>query len=514
MKYIKWLIICFFTFLICNLSVSAFDQKVEISLNKSETKINNNVIVTISLPNDVDAWDFTVNYDKNKLKIVNSSLEDGNARSVGTNLTNNTKSYTMEFKTLSAGNTSISISDSVFYDSNENLLNVDINSSNLTIKGLDGLKYDDGNYYLYDENGNKKTGFQVLDGKTYFFSRVDGRLRTGMFQIDGIVHYFDEEGVMQTGLHQIGENKYYFESDGKRYEKGFKILNGKTYFFSRVDGRLRTGMFQIDGKMYYFNEEGVMQTGYQTVNGIKYFFHTDGHMHEGWFEKDGRYYYIDEKGQLVTGWQIIEGKKCYFNQLGQLIAKDAKLIIDVSSHQNTIDWDYVVNNNLLDGVILRAGYGSYSEDIQFAHNIDSLRRLNIPYGVYLFSYAENKDEARSEANFLSNVIKKYNLNPTLGTYYDIETWNIGNYYPSISTNSYDEIISTFINTMESNGYNTSVYTYLNYANNVLSADMRKYVTWIAHYSDNCGYTGSYNMWQYGSTYINGIGEVDGNVKLY
>ena len=257
-----------------------------------------------------------------------------------------------------------------------------------------------------------------------------------------------------------------------------------------------------------------MQTGYQTVNGIKYFFHTDGHMHEGWFEKDGRYYYIDEKGQLVTGWQIIEGKKCYFNQLGQLIAKDAKLIIDVSSHQNTIDWDYVVNNNLLDGVILRAGYGSYSEDIQFAHNIDSLRRLNIPYGVYLFSYAENKDEARSEANFLSNVIKKYNLNPTLGTYYDIETWNIGNYYPSISTNSYDEIISTFINTMESNGYNTSVYTYLNYANNVLSADMRKYVTWIAHYSDNCGYTGSYNMWQYGSTYINGIGEVDGNVKLY
>ena len=56
---------------------------------------------------------------------------------------------------------------------------------------------------------------------------------------------------------------------------------------------------------------------------------------------------------------------------------------------------------------LRVGFGSTYEDERLAYNISELKRLGIPYGVYLFSYAENGIEAIAEANATTDLIKKY-----------------------------------------------------------------------------------------------------------
>ena len=133
----------------------------------------------------------------------------------------------------------------------------------------------------------------------------------------------------------------------------------------------------------------------------------------------------------------------------------------------------------------------------------------------MFSYASTTNGAQTEANFTNNMISKYNLNPTLGIYYDVEDWYVASDNNSniLSKNDYDNIIRTYLNSVRSyvgNKYNVKVYANLNYANNKFNDYARSEIDWIAHYNSTCGYKGSYSMWQYTSSeQINGVnGYVD------
>ena len=383
----------------------------------------------------------------------------------------------------------------------------------ITISAL-GLQEIDGKKYYFESDGKMQTGFQEIEEQTYFFSRLGGAMRTGMFAIDGSTYYFDETGVMQTGLQEIGGKKYYFGSDGKM-QTGFQEIEGRTYFFSRLGGAMRTGMFVIDGTLYYFDEIGVMQTGTFNIDGIEYTFGNDGKLKGGWQVINGNTYYLQSNGYYLTGWHIVMGEKCFFNSLGQLIGRNVKRIIDVSKFQGEIDWYALKNSNTVDGVILRIGLGSTLLDEQAKRNIQKLNELNIPYGIYLFSYAENSQEAIWEADYTNRLIKEYGANPTLGVYLDIEKWTTyADASDNISQATYEAIITTYINRMSNYGYTARVYTGKNYALNRLTELARSYVTWIAQYNYVCNYPGSYRIWQYGSEYYPGInGEVDTNVMF-
>ena len=383
----------------------------------------------------------------------------------------------------------------------------------ITISAL-GLQEIDGKKYYFESDGKMQTGFQEIEGRTYFFSRLGGAMRTGMFAIDGPTYCFDETGVMQTGLQEIGGKKYYFGLDGKM-QTGFQKIEEQTYFFSRLGGAMRTGMFVIDGTLYYFDEIGVMQTGTFNIDGIEYTFGNDGKLKGGWQVINGNTYYLQSNGYYLTGWHIVMGEKCFFNSLGQLIGRNVKRIIDVSKFQGEIDWYALKNSNTVDGVILRIGLGSTLLDEQAKRNIQKLNELNIPYGIYLFSYAENSQEAIWEADYTNRLIKEYGANPTLGVYLDIEKWTThADASDNISQATYEAIITTYINRMSNYGYTARVYTGKNYALNRLTELARSYVTWIAQYNYVCNYPGSYRIWQYGSEYYPGInGEVDTNVMF-
>ena len=383
----------------------------------------------------------------------------------------------------------------------------------ITISAL-GLQEIDGKKYYFESDGKMQTGFQEIEGRTYFFSRLGGAMRTGMFAIDGPTYYFDETGVMQTGLQEIGGKKYYFGLDGKM-QTGFQKIEEQTYFFSRLGGAMRTGMFVIDGTLYYFDEIGVMQTGTFNIDGIEYTFGNDGKLKGGWQVINGNTYYLQSNGYYLTGWHIVMGEKCFFNSLGQLIGRNVKRIIDVSKFQGEIDWYALKNSNTVDGVILRIGLGSTLLDEQAKRNIQKLNELNIPYGIYLFSYAENSQEAIWEADYTNRLIKEYGANPTLGVYLDIEKWTThADASDNISQATYEAIITTYINRMSNYGYTARVYTGKNYALNRLTELARSYVTWIAQYNYVCNYPGSYRIWQYGSEYYPGInGAVDTNVMF-
>ena len=140
-----------------------------------------------------------------------------------------------------------------------------------------------------------------------------------------------------------------------------------------------------------------------------------------------------------------------------------------------------------------------------ARNIAELQRLGIPYGIYIYSYAENYNEGVLYAQFTLDTIRKYNMNPTLGIYLDLEENGITS---GMSTSDYEKVTMGFMDTMNNNGYGalSKVYTYKYMADGVLNSPyIRSLIAWIAQYNHYCHYTGSYVGWQYSSTeYIPGI----------
>ena len=442
-------------------------------------------------------------------------------------------------------------------------------------KAVKGLWSHNNKTYYFNQSGIMHMGFQVLDDNTYFFSRVDGAMRTGMFDIDGYTYYFLEDGKMYTGWYETEEGSRYFASNGQMQKGivdlngskyffdsngiqawGFQQYNGNTYFFSRVgDHSMRTGFFQVDYIYYYFNSEGVMQTGFQNVEGIMRFFsRVNGAMRTGWTLIDGYMYYFDPNtGEMTVGnktidnvnyvfyddgrlrdgfvtdtdgntryyypdgsfandWVTIAGTKYFFNSLGVMIGKNVKKVIDVSEYQKEIDWDTVISHGGVDGVILRiSASGLDREDAMLARNIAALQRLGIPYGIYIYSYAENYNEGRLYADFTLNIIRKYNMNPTLGIYLDLESNNITSY---MGVYEYEQVTRGFMDVMNNNGYGnlSKIYTYTSMAEGALNSPyLHSLIAWVAQYNHYCYYTGSYVGWQYSSTeYIPGI---EGNVDV-
>lgn len=226
-------------------------------------------------------------------------------------------------------------------------------------------------------------------------------------------------------------------------------------------------------------------------------------------------------------WTMINGVKYFYNSLGEQIGTaNAKRVIDVSQWQNTIDWYTVKHGNRdafsIDGAILRLGFGSDYEDTQLANNLAGVRANDIPYGVYLYSYADDEAGALAEAQFVERMIVKHNLNDMdYPIYYDLENFNAYHngtrmVYAPNSVAQYEKIISTFIHYLNSKGYyNVQVYSYTNRIQNYMnSASILPYLGWIAEYNHRCNFDNTYYNglfgWQYSSSeQVNGIsGNVD------
>ena len=185
--------------------------------------------------------------------------------------------------------------------------------------------------------------------------------------------------------------------------------------------------------------------------------------------------------------------------------------IDVSYHQGTIDWEKVKNSGQVDFAIIRCGIGmdqTNQDDTQWENNTSECERFGIPYGTFLYSYADTVEKARSEAQHVVRLVQGKNL--TYPIYYDMEDNSV---MIKIDSKTEGEIAQTFLNTLEANGYkNVAVYSSKSLFETKLTADIfNRYPRWVAHYNDTCGYQGSYHMWQY--TNKGQIDGITGNVDL-
>ena len=358
-------------------------------------------------------------------------------------------------------------------------------------------------YYITKDTGMYK-GIKDINGKSYHFGENSGQLKIGWSQLlDGRSYYSNEAGELQFGwIEDTG--KYYITKDEGAY-KGIKEIEGKTYHFGENSGQLKIGWSRLlDGRNFYSNAEGELLKGEQFIDNNWYSFNDDYSLKTGWQELDGYTYYFYSDGTRAKYICKIAGTRYEFDANGRLEYSNIKQIADVSAHNGKIDWDTLWSSGEIDGVILRIAAGAVNEDAMLAEYIQNVKRLNIPYGVYIYSYAENYDEGRIYANFTNNTMNRYNMKPTLGVYFDLESNVITSY---LTPQLYEGIVRGFVDVLPF----SKIYTYTYYANTALNtAYIHQYIDWIANYSVT-ERPGNYGKWQYTSK--GKLPGINGNVDL-
>lgn len=176
--------------------------------------------------------------------------------------------------------------------------------------------------------------------------------------------------------------------------------------------------------------------------------------------------------------------------------------IDISEHQGVIDWDKVKASGMVDFVILRAGYGKETSQVdrQFERNYSECKRLEIPVGAYWYTYATTADEAKQEASVCLKTIANKQFEYPVA--FDIEEKS--------SLVNASELCEAFCSEIEKSGYYTAIYSFKNaFENNIGSEVTSKYDTFLSHVGvEQTDYSGG--LWQYSWTgKIDGItGDVD------
>ena len=229
---------------------------------------------------------------------------------------------------------------------------------------------------------------------------------------------------------------------------------------------------------------------------------------------------VTQNSSYGAYWGTYNGMPAMFNRNGTVAIQDAAFVIDVSEHQKTIDWAKAKAAGV-QGAIIRLGYGADDNlDKRAAYNIQQCKKLNIPFGIYWYSYSDTPARATAEANSFIRLMQRVGLKAsdlTYPIYYDLEkfVWT-GHPAPS-SPSVYNGIVSNFLTTLSNAGYkNTAVYSYTSYLNTALNSTyIHQHVGWVAQYSAKLQYSAwtlPQRGWQYSSTgSINGIsGHVDLN----
>lgn len=192
--------------------------------------------------------------------------------------------------------------------------------------------------------------------------------------------------------------------------------------------------------------------------------------------------------------------------------------IDVSYVQGIIDWDKVSRVGI-DFAILRAGYGTATEDGQFARNIKNCNRLGIPVGVYWFSYAKTAAQARQEAAKCLQTIAPYQVD--LFVAWD---WENDSYAKAVAAGVtptqalVSGMAEAFLGAVEDAGYMAVNYSNVDYLTRFFSAAVtERWPVWVAQWPSRqlwqwpqtaakSQYAGAHCMWQFGCfTGVSGIG---------
>lgn len=168
-------------------------------------------------------------------------------------------------------------------------------------------------------------------------------------------------------------------------------------------------------------------------------------------------------------------------------------IIDVSEHNQKINWEQARCH--IDGAIIRCGYGMdmvSQDDLWWKYNADECTRLSIPFGVYLYSYADTDTKSRSEAAHVLRLIKGYKL--SYPVYLDLEEEHSPDTRPHAVRGA-----KIWADIVEAAGYQVGIYANENWYKTIIGKGLDKYTKWVAKYSNKAPDVPNVDIWQYTSS---------------
>ena len=117
-----------------------------------------------------------------------------------------------------------------------------------------------GSVTYYEKDGTLVKGWKTINGKTYYFSQKNGHMVKGWKVLNSKWYYFNKNtGAMFKGFHKIGNFKYYFNPKTGVMFKGLHKIGNEKYYFEKKNGRMLTGLVKRNGKVYNINNKGQVQ---------------------------------------------------------------------------------------------------------------------------------------------------------------------------------------------------------------------------------------------------------------
>lgn len=199
-----------------------------------------------------------------------------------------------------------------------------------------------------------------------------------------------------------------------------------------------------------------------------------------------------------------------------LLSGGGSLGIDVSTHQQDIDWQQAADFGV-EFAMIRVGYRGYGTDTgaivadAFAQkNYEGARAAGVKVGVYFFSQAVSPVEVMEEARFVLDFIKDWELD--MPVVYDWEYVKDTARTANVNKQQLTAYSRLFCKIMEENGYQPMVYFNRHQAKERLHlTELENYPFWLAMYQQEMNYPYRVEMWQYSDK--GQIPGIDGPVDL-
>lgn len=180
----------------------------------------------------------------------------------------------------------------------------------------------------------------------------------------------------------------------------------------------------------------------------------------------------------------------------------ARLGVDVSEHQEEIDWQQVKDAGF-DFAFIRVGYRGFSEggiheDLTAAENLAAAREAGLDVGVYFYSQAVSIEEAAEEALFCVRFLQGQQLE--LPIVFDWEYISQEARTGAVTGETLTRCAQVFCETVEKSGYEAMVYFNPNLSRTLLDlTELQDYPFWLALYTEETDYPYAVEFWQYTET---------------
>ena len=190
----------------------------------------------------------------------------------------------------------------------------------------------EGKRYFCDEQGILYQNRVITFGDIWYCMGADGSVQYGIVKVGGKYYNTDKNTgivIKKTGWIEENGKRYFSKADGSLYQNQF-IKFGTIYYYCGSDAAIVKNAEQaVDGVLYRFDENGVMlkEGGWGEYNGNKYYKNpeTGFPYKKQWVTFGKIWYYANSQGFMVSGWQTIDGKRYYFYSDTKYMARNTTM---------------------------------------------------------------------------------------------------------------------------------------------------------------------------------------------